>query len=103
MGKRSKSNSYPANTLVKIDGVHTREDTQFYLGKRVVRLQVQKGGEEFQVPCHLGQGSTSPWKFWCCPSQVPQEYAASCVRCPLPHHVVPQQHLRWHIPGCQHG
>lgn len=33
--KRSKSNSYPANTLVKIEGVLTREDTQFYLGKRV--------------------------------------------------------------------
>merc|ERR1719393_1051232 len=33
--KRSKTNQYPANTLMKIEGVRTREDTQFYLGKRV--------------------------------------------------------------------
>merc|ERR1740138_370836 len=33
--KRSKSNVYPNTTLLKIDGVRTREDTQYYLGKRV--------------------------------------------------------------------
>merc|ERR1719243_436626 len=33
--KRSKSNVYPNTTLLKIDGVRTREDTRFYLGKRV--------------------------------------------------------------------
>lgn len=30
--KRSKSNTYPTCTLLKIDGVRTREDTQFYCG-----------------------------------------------------------------------
>merc|ERR1712160_4314 len=33
--KRSKSNTYTNCTLVKIDGVRTRSDTQFYVGKRV--------------------------------------------------------------------
>merc|ERR1711874_881833 len=33
--KGSKVNRYPRTTLMKIAGVNTREDTQFYLGKRV--------------------------------------------------------------------
>ncbi|CAE7777683.1 RPL35AC [Symbiodinium necroappetens] len=33
--KRSKSNCYANCTLLKIDGVRTKEDTQFYIGKRV--------------------------------------------------------------------
>jgi len=33
--KRSKSNSYPQNALVKIEGVLARSDTAFYLGKRI--------------------------------------------------------------------
>merc|ERR1719213_1467154 len=33
--KRSKVNSYPTTSLLKIQGVGTRDDTTFYLGKRV--------------------------------------------------------------------
>merc|ERR1719440_88452 len=33
--KRSKSNSYPQNALVKIEGVLARADTAFYLWKRI--------------------------------------------------------------------
>merc|ERR1719375_1036280 len=33
--KRSKSNVYPNTTLLKVDGVRTREDCTYYLGKRV--------------------------------------------------------------------
>ncbi|CAE7399782.1 RPL35AC, partial [Symbiodinium pilosum] len=33
--KRSKSNCYANCTLLKIDGVRTKDDTQFYIGKRV--------------------------------------------------------------------
>merc|ERR550537_760098 len=40
--KRSKSNSYPTCTLLKIDGVRTREDTQFYHGKRVAYVYKAK-------------------------------------------------------------
>merc|ERR1711920_141331 len=40
--KRSKSNTYPTCTLIKIDGVRTREDTKYYLGKRIAYVYKNK-------------------------------------------------------------
>jgi len=40
--KRSKSNTYPSCTLLKIDGVRTKEDTKFYHGKRVAYVYKAK-------------------------------------------------------------
>eukprot|EP00811_Abedinium_folium_P013103 NODE_22174_length_719_cov_4.574324.p3 GENE.NODE_22174_length_719_cov_4.574324~~NODE_22174_length_719_cov_4.574324.p3 ORF type:complete len:124 (-),score=36.78 NODE_22174_length_719_cov_4.574324:240-611(-) len=34
--RRSKTNVYPTQTLVKIKNVRTREDAQWYMGKRVM-------------------------------------------------------------------
>ena len=50
--KRSKANSYSGITLLKIDGVKTKEDTQFYLGKRVAYVYKAKKevkGTKFRV------------------------------------------------------
>mmetsp|Transcript_36550 Transcript_36550/g.109153 ORF Transcript_36550/g.109153 Transcript_36550/m.109153 type:complete len:124 (+) Transcript_36550:72-443(+) len=50
--KRSKSNVYPNCTLVKIEGVKTREDTAFYCGKRIAyifKAKTEKRNTKFRV------------------------------------------------------
>uniref|UniRef100_A0A7S2FDB2 60S ribosomal protein L35a n=1 Tax=Alexandrium andersonii TaxID=327968 RepID=A0A7S2FDB2_9DINO len=50
--KRSKSNVYPNCTLVKIEGVKTKEDTEFYLGKRIAyiyKAKTEKLNTKFRV------------------------------------------------------
>lgn len=50
--KRSKSNSYANTTLLKIEGVLTREDSQYYCGKRVAyiyRAKTMKKGTNLRV------------------------------------------------------
>jgi len=44
--KRAKRNTRPNTSLVQIEGVATKEDAQFYLGKRVA--YVYKGKKEIQ-------------------------------------------------------
>ncbi|CAK0861840.1 unnamed protein product, partial [Prorocentrum cordatum] len=39
---RSKSNVYPNTTLLKVDGVRTRDDCTYYLGKRVAYVYKAK-------------------------------------------------------------
>ena len=40
--KRSKSNCYATTTLVKIEGVCTKEDARFYIGKRIAYVYKAK-------------------------------------------------------------
>uniref|UniRef100_A0A7S1RWE7 Ribosomal protein L35Ae n=1 Tax=Alexandrium catenella TaxID=2925 RepID=A0A7S1RWE7_ALECA len=50
--KRSKSNVYPNCTLVRIEGVKTRDDAEFYLGKRVAyiyKAKTEKQNSKFRV------------------------------------------------------
>eukprot|EP00386_Alphamonas_edax_P006352 GDKI01020584.1.p1 GENE.GDKI01020584.1~~GDKI01020584.1.p1 ORF type:complete len:131 (-),score=37.49 GDKI01020584.1:159-524(-) len=50
--KRSKINQDPNASLVKIEGVNTRADTAFYLGKRVAyvfKAHTESKGSKFRV------------------------------------------------------
>ncbi|CAG8534022.1 27484_t:CDS:2 [Dentiscutata erythropus] len=50
--KRSKSNQSPNTTLIKIEGVSAKEDTQYYLGKHVAyvyRAKREKNGSKIRV------------------------------------------------------
>jgi len=50
--KRGQNNQYPNTSLVKIQGVDTKEEVDFYLGKKmayVYRAQTAKNGSKFRV------------------------------------------------------
>mmetsp|Transcript_62029 Transcript_62029/g.147952 ORF Transcript_62029/g.147952 Transcript_62029/m.147952 type:complete len:136 (-) Transcript_62029:57-464(-) len=50
--KRSRANSYPTVTLLKIQGVLTRKDTDFYLGKKVAyvyRAKTEVRGSKWRI------------------------------------------------------
>ncbi|CAM6119214.1 unnamed protein product [Calypogeia fissa] len=50
--KRSKSNQYPSTSLVQIEGVNTKEEVNWYLGKRlayVYKGKTKKNGTLFRV------------------------------------------------------
>ncbi|KAI0796084.1 60S ribosomal protein L33-A-like protein [Abortiporus biennis] len=50
--KRAKRNTRPNTSLVQIEGVATKEDAQFYLGKRVAyvyRAKKEIGGSKVRV------------------------------------------------------
>ncbi|KAF2288569.1 hypothetical protein GH714_008643 [Hevea brasiliensis] len=47
--KRSKSNQYPNTSLIQIEGVNTKEEVNWYCGKRmayVYKAKVKKNGRQ---------------------------------------------------------
>lgn len=50
--KRGRRNSYAHTTLIQLDGVSDKNDSDFYLGKRVAyiyKAKVQKSGSPYRV------------------------------------------------------
>ncbi|CAG8579055.1 1310_t:CDS:2, partial [Ambispora gerdemannii] len=50
--KRAKSNQSPNTTLIRIEGVSTKEESQFYLGKHIAyvyRAKREKNGSKIRV------------------------------------------------------
>lgn len=49
--KRSKSNQYPNTSLIQIEGVNTKEEVAWYLGKRmayIYKAKVKKNGSHYR-------------------------------------------------------
>uniref|UniRef100_A0A0C9S850 TSA: Wollemia nobilis Ref_Wollemi_Transcript_12384_676 transcribed RNA sequence n=1 Tax=Wollemia nobilis TaxID=56998 RepID=A0A0C9S850_9CONI len=49
--KRSKSNQYPSTSLIQIEGVNTREEVNWYLGKKmayIYKAKTKKNGSNFR-------------------------------------------------------
>jgi ribosomal protein L35AE/L33A len=43
--RRSKANQYNHTSLIRIDGVNSKEETEFYLGKRCVNCWPGQAGQ----------------------------------------------------------
>jgi large subunit ribosomal protein L35Ae len=83
--KRAMRDQHPNHSLIKIQGVATKEDTEFYLGKRVAyvyKAKTEKSGSKFRcvwgkVTRHHGNGGTVPAKF---SKKLPQKSYGAPVR-----------------------
>ena len=100
--KRSKVNQYTGTTLLTIDGVNTKEEADWYLGKRVAYIYKAKTKKA---------GPNGPTKFRCVWGKVTRPHGTSgAVRAKFHKnlspkslggegagHALPQQHLK--LPG----
>jgi ribosomal protein L35AE/L33A len=92
--RRNKRTLNPAQALLKIDGVHSRDEAHFYIGKKVAALQKGQGQG---TPAELGHHHQASRKQRRRQGQVRQEPAADLPRHAGPGVPLPQHNLKRHI------